>query len=500
MKPNQIICGDNLEVTSSWPPNSISAILTDPPYGLGFMGKGWDTFDKGYLQQHRKADRKRQPRTDGRKGAAWSNGADAGTYNYSRNSEFQQWFTIWAETMLRITKPGGFLLCFGGTRTYHRLACAIEDAGWEIRDCMMWLYGSGFPKSHNISKAIDKAKGVDPIDIGKSPNWRESKRDREKYGSMEVRGKNAGRITTPATLLAEVWNGYGTALKPAWEPIIVAMKPLDGTFAHNAEKHGVAGLNIDASRIKTDEVITNHSRSEEAAISKGKYGDSSAQETHQTDGQKLGRWPANIILDEEAGAMLDEQSGQLSQCGGEKKTTHKDGMFGIGTPGRIYREQNRGASRFFYCTKASKRERNAGCEGLEAVKVNDGRQVDADNAYQRGKTLRVNSHPTVKPLALMKYLCTLLKMPSARQIILDPFLGSGTTGMACKELGIDFIGIEKEQEYCDIAIKRIAAIPGKEVTLRTKAPPVKEIPIKENSNRQQIIDAAVAAIRERNQN
>lgn len=153
---NQLICGNNIEVVCSWKPDSIDAIVTDPPYGLGFMGKDWDTFKGDYLQQHRIADLKRKPRTDGRKGAAWSNGADAGTYNYSRNPEFQQWFTVWAKAMLRITKPGGFLLCFGGTRTFHRLTCAIEDAGWEIRDCMCWLYGSGFPKSHNIGKAMQK--------------------------------------------------------------------------------------------------------------------------------------------------------------------------------------------------------------------------------------------------------------------------------------------------------------------------------------------------------
>jgi len=340
--------------------------------------------------------------------------------------------------MLRITKPGGFLLCFGGTRTFHRLTCAIEDAGWEIRDCMMWLYGSGFPKSHDISKAIDKKAGAKREVVGKRnvPDQRSGGISSERTaetGGVKTREVN---ITTPATPLAQLWNGYGTALKPAWEPIIVAMKPLDGTFAANAEKYGVAGLNIDGGRIGT-ETITQHGRKE--SQSQSMSGKNYAQESGTNEHQ--GRWPANLILDEEAGKMLDEQSGISKSVKSKRGGARNDGT-------TVYHKvpQNRemnyecgfedsgGASRFFYCAKTSKRERNLGMEDQK------------------------NNHPTVKPLALIKYLCTLLKMPGQKQVILDPFMGSGTTGMACKELGINYIGIEKESEYCDISVKRIAAI------------------------------------------
>ena len=510
MKPqkNTIFCGGNLEVVSSWPSNFISAIVTDPPYGLGFMGKGWDTFkdttqkasEAGYEKKKTKLEIRKSPL----KGYA-SKAAHAGNYDYSQNAKFQQWFTVWAKAMLRITKPGGFLLCFGGTRTYHRLTCAIEDAGWEIRDCMMWLYGSGFPKSHNISKAIDKAKGVKPL--GKKPA----------YGAIASRElidnrgwnniNNALIMPKIQTDLAQLWDGYGTALKPAWEPIIVAMKPLDGTFAHNAEAHGVAGLNIDGGRIGTGE-----DKIKGGCVNRKKKRDS--QCSYAMGNQEIrdkcysqGRWPANLILDESSAEMLDEQTGisksnaaprggqGFHNCLGREDRPRLDGNIVKG------HNDSGGASRFFYCAKTSRRERNMGLDDQSGKKVNDGRETPIDNPYQRGETIRKNTHPTVKPLALMKYLCTLLKMPGQDQIILDPFLGSGTTGIACKELGINFIGIEKEQEYCEIAVKRIAAVPGQEITLHTETPPI-EKPVAEVApnlaeSRQRIINAASAALREK---
>ena len=497
---NTIFCGGNLEVVSSWPPNCIDAICTDPPYGLEFMGKDWDNL-KGWRDVENMGKRtgdfggyskRKTPRFD---------------TQVSQGSNIQQWHYQWAKAMLRITKPGGFLLCFGGTRTYHRLACAIEDAGWEIRDCMMWLYGSGFPKSYNISKAIDKAKGKQKI-IGEIPDRWTGKGNCLNFSTDRPQDKC--KITAPATNLAQLWDGYGTALKPAWEPIIVAMKPLDGTFAHNAEAHGVAGLNIDGGRIGTNPGYKYNADKNRTTFHE-QQGERIKQTANKKGQQfiesKQGRWPANLILDEEAAAMLDEQTGITTSkkadrgkgIDGDTFRNPKDELHGI----RGHNDSG-GASRFFYCAKTSRRERNMGLDDQSGKKVNDGRETPIDNPYQRGETIRKNTHPTVKPLALMRYLCTLLKMPSAGQIILDPFLGSGTTGIACKELGINFIGIEKEAEYCEIAVKRIAAIEGQEITLHTKTPSPQQIPlpvIKNESfvseSRQRIINAAVAALKEK---
>ncbi len=367
--------------------NSIDTIITDPPYGLEFMGKGWDKGVPGV--------------------------------------EF------WKE-FLAVTKPGGMLLAFGGTRTYHRLACAIEDAGWEIRDCMMWLYGSGFPKSHDISKGIDKALGAErekvrtPISPRSTAGKGTSNEIDERPWLTKARelGYNESDGKDPVTDAAKAFNGWGTALKPAWEPIIVAMKPLDGTFAQNAEKWGVAGINVDGSRIATDG--RPHRTKIGDLASTGIYG-AGLNGSKATGETSQGRWPANLLLDEESGALLDEQSGIQ-------------------------------ASRFFYCSKASKSERNAGLENLPAKftpTMGNGigaREHDPNNveAYQK------NFHPTVKPLKLMEYLCTLTKTPTGG-IVLDPFMGSGTTGLAAKNTGRSFIGCELSAEYFKIAEARINA-------------------------------------------
>ena len=354
--------------------NSIDNIVTDPPYELGFMGKKWDNTGIAY------------------------------------NIE------LWKEC-LRILKPGGHLLAFGGTRTYHRMTCAIEDAGFEIRDCIQWLYGSGFPKSMDISKAIDrkfaaKREVIKTVKgMGKqNPEWNGTAKGRkENYYKPEY------QLTAPATPEAKQWEGWGTALKPANEPIVVARKPIsEKTIADNVLKWGTGGINIYGCRIPTDETITNHSRSTESSKSKGKYGDSRAQETHQTQGQKLGRFPANVILDEEAGKMLDEQSGISKSSGsGYNFETSK-----------LHFNDSGGASRFFYVAKASKKERGEG-----------------------------NNHPTVKPVSLIKYLVTLVTPPDG--VCFDPFMGSGTTAIACINTGRNFIGFELDKHYCDIANERI---------------------------------------------
>ena len=419
----RVIHADCLDAMRAMPDASIDAIVTDPPYGLSFMGRDWDHGVPGV--------------------------------------------PFWIEA-LRVAKPGAHLVAFGGTRTYHRLACAIEDAGWEIRDCLSWLYGSGFPKSLDVSKAVDKLDATDEqerrrrkftawvrstgvtarqIDkatgtkmgshytthssqpaimtrehldacrnlLGDVPEWVERECEirsvesanfasrkvlemREMRDTQQVRIACAASaaeynpaaravvpITTPATDAARQWQGWGTALKPAYEPIILARKPLVSTVAANVLAHGTGAINVDACRIGE-------------------------------------RWPANLALDEEAAAMLGEPS------------------------------------RFFYTAKASRSERNAGCDAIDARPQDPTRDVDApggNNPRNRGAAARVNSHPTVKPLALMRWLVRIVTPPGG--VVLDPFCGSGTTLVAAIEEGFDCVGVEREAEYVAIIKARVAA-------------------------------------------
>jgi len=423
MEKNKIYCGDCLDILRDWPDNSFDTLITDPPYGLSFMGKKWD-YDVPSVE-------------------------------------------IWREC-LRVLKPGGTLLCFAGSRTQHRMAVNVEDAGFILKDCIMWLYGSGFPKATDISKQLDK--GFEREVIGNNPNSRPNQEGKQPNTMGGV--FHYAPLTTPATPEAEIWNGWKShGLKPAYEPILVAMKPNDGSYADNALKWGVSGLNIDGGRIESDEIITNHSRGVESAISKGKYGDSSKQETHQTEGQKQGRFPANIILDEVSAIMLDEQSGQLKSgliekhhnIGKEDGYLNNYGIYGNrkGIPSESFGDSG-GASRFFYCAKASKAERNMGCEKLEVKAMCDiDKMGGAKCTMKTGSgndrnVLKQNHHPTVKPLALMEYLCKLTMTPTGG-LVLDPFCGSGTTCIACSNTGRDYVGIEMDNEYCEIARRRIAA-------------------------------------------
>lgn len=395
-----LIHGDCLEEMSKLKPNSIDTIITDPPYGIAFMGKVWDNS---------------YPATE-----------------------------VWKEA-LRLIKPGGTLLCFGGTRTYHRLACAIEDAGWILKDCIMWLYGSGFPKATDISKQLDKSKGL------------------KRTGIIKKDGSGSGRqldtvyeTGNPVSEEAKLWNGWKShGLKPAYEPILVAMKPNEGSYAENALKHGVSGLNIDGGRID--------SKAKKWNKPKGGIWNPSKDNNAKLENNPQGCFPANIILDKEAAKMLDEQNGKISygsKNGGYtyNKKYKVDGFIKDCKPQAPSNYADKGgASRFFYVAKASKTERNMGCGELEEKQVNDGRknQTSINCPQQRGITFRKNSHPTVKPLKLMEYLCRLTKTPIGG-IVLDPFMGSGTTGMACKLTCRKFIGIEKEKEYYEIAKHRIA--------------------------------------------
>ncbi len=328
--------------------------------------------------------------------------------NYLIENFYKQIF----KECLRVCKPGAPLLAFSGTRTQHKLVAALESAGWEIRDNLYWIYGSGFPKSFNF-----------------------------KEGEFE---------------------GFGTALKPAVEPCVLAMKPLDGTYAHNAEKWGVAGINIDECRIEGNK------RSPEFKNPKsdmGYSGGTSNNHWRDWDNSK-GRWPANVLFDEEAGQLLDEQSGILKSGhpGIRNKEHNSVALRKLNKTGNIESGfgDSGGASRFFYCAKASKSERNKGLEGFELKQTVGGggtNNTDDDVCGKYGsiKALQQNNHPTVKPLKLIEYLLILITPPN-KGLLLDPFLGSGTTLVAAAHLNIPAIGIEMEKEYCDIAQARLNSI------------------------------------------
>ncbi len=533
---NLLLLGDSLQVLKDFPDNSVDAIVTDPPYGLSFMGKKWD-YDVPSVE-------------------------------------------LWRE-VLRVLKPGGHVLSFGGTRTYHRMVVNMEDAGFEIRDQVMWIYGSGFPKSQNVAKQIDKQAGVEPTVVGINPSSRPNskmKGSRGFDGDLESEESAGEQMLTAATSDdAKLWQGWGTALKPANEPICLARKPLEKglTVAENVLKYGTGAINVDASRIGTE----TRTYSLNGAIQGGNFGNKANQPASERDHvTATGRWPANILFDEAAAEMLDEQSGD--KCGAaapvKKKNTPKTTNLvnykpheSVGDDGKSFRGDSGGASRFFYVAKASKRERNAGLgkdllwenldqnlmdrtvelsQRLRAILGGTTANLNAiewntilygnttSEPFQKAlistiktaskqtiesKTLNVlanlstkesildairtitenglslvenvpdtslpklnitndemesllgvvnavlttlsqikglgktgNFHSTVKPIKLMEYLCKLITPPNGG-VVLDPFMGSGTTGIAAKNLGFNFIGIEMNQEYLEIAKKRV---------------------------------------------
>ena len=367
-----LVNGDSQEELKNLESNSIDTIITDPPYGLSFMGKKWD-YDVPSVE-------------------------------------------LWTEC-LRVLKPGGTMLCFAGSRTQHRVAVNVEDAGFDIKDTIMWLYGSGFPKATDISKQLDKGNKGEVI--GEKRFGKTSTGQGGGWNANAVAATGKQEVRALVSEEAKLWNGWKShGLKPAYEPILVAVKPNSGTYANNALEWGVSGLNIDGGRIRTEESSRPYGGDNDV------YGEYKMPRGTVTGQEVTGRFPANIILDEEAGDMLDEQSGME-------------------------------ASRFFYCAKASKAERNAGCEGLEEKQYShDGRDKEIENAYQRNNSVSSNHHPTVKPLKLMEYLCTLTKTPTGG-VVLDPFMGSGSTGVACNNTGRNFIGIELDKDYFEIAKARI---------------------------------------------
>lgn len=483
--------GDCLEVLRALPDASVDAVVTDPPYGISFMGKSWDG-PAGMLGQMATGDEKR--------GALAYGGSHSRGYADNDNAAFQAWAELWAVECLRVLKPGGHMLAFGGTRTWHRLACAIEDAGFEVRDSIAWMYGSGFPKSLDVSKAIDKRRddrpdilrvtseiarlrdlaGLTNRDIddafgfaGMAGHWTSAKsqptvprveqwavlRDMlnpdpwlddevwrlngrkgtpgEAWEQREVVGYKpsslggtvaAGErnkdfidkhrnlsvpVTAPATDAAREWSGWGTALKPAHEPIVVARKPLVGTVAANVLEHGTGALNIDGCRIgyasdaDKDKALAGDAFKRKDTSDKGwsrpwmEDPERVAQMNAESKARaQAGRWPANVVLDEDQAADLDRQAE---------------------------------ASRFFYVAKAPARERP---------------KVDG------------TAHPTVKPLTLMRWLCRLVTPPDG--VILEPFAGSGTTVEAALLEGFRVIGIERESDYLPLIQARLDRVAAQE--------------------------------------
>jgi site-specific DNA-methyltransferase (adenine-specific) len=474
----RLLLGDCLDKLKELDDNSVDSIVTDPPYGLSFMGKKWD---------------------------------------YDVPSQ-----AVWEECM-RVLKPGGHILSFAGSRTYHRMAVRIEDAGFEIRDQIMWIYGSGFPKSHDVGKNIEKIKvggkanltqvgtkkglvATNHNDKAKSSNPSGFSYRTNQKGYSEVatdRTQVNGEI--PVYEITNDYKGWGTALKPAHEPIVMARKPIVGTVANNVLEYGVGGINIDGCRIGFRD---------EADKESAKPGSLNATGEHSMFGLKSGnelndggRFPANIIFectcenpkvvadkydirayndykntfqsyeenDKDKGQyeikdvettkvihtdpncpcyILDEQSGITYSGPTNQKVKYGGGVFGGGN-GKIYEANSGGASRFFYCPKASKSDRDEGLttEEKKSRKWRDDKGMKLTGSGNPRNEMSKNIHPTVKPTELMKYLIRLVTPKGG--VVLDPFMGSGSTGKAAVREGMEFIGIEREEEYYEIAKQRI---------------------------------------------
>lgn len=443
--------GDCLELMKTFPDNHFSTVLTDPPYGLG---KQPDTVK---LLQH------------------WMNGEEYKSSNGFMNKDWDvlPGPAVWKE-VYRVLKPGGFCLVFAGTRTFDLMTLALRLAGFEIRDCCMWLHGQGMPKGANISKHIDAHLGARREVVGESLNTRPNS-DR---GNGLAHGEygRVWNVDAPATDAAKLWDGWHTGLSPAWEPIIVAMKPLDGTFAQNALKWNVAGLNVDGTRIPTDEKITFTRPANNVSASGWKETNRTTEYTQPAGG----RWPANLILDQSAADLLDEMSGELTsgklephhnrneqrQVYGKYNGKEWDRSFGGDTGGasRYFTVLPDSEIRFFYSSKASRAEREQGLEDLpehdKANQYGDGLnsatkiRTDEQSANGVDRGTARNFHPTVKNLSLMRWLVRLTKTPTGGNV-LDPFAGSGTTGVACLLEGRKAVLIEREPEYYTIAHHRL---------------------------------------------
>lgn len=414
-KPYQILLGDSKLRLKEFPDNHFDSIVMDGPYGFRFMGQAWDTFDiekNGKARDSYPVGKKRKEK--GRNTTGFGLSIEAGKYNQSliANRNFQEWFRTLGVEMIRVLKPGGYLLSFGGPRTFHRMISGLEDAGFEIRDCLGWVFGSGFPKSHNLE---------------------------------------------------DEWEGFGTALKPAWEPICMARKPLEKglTVAQNVKKWGTGALNIDACKIPGEPWrYGNQPKLNGARYEPGQLTPMERNADNLTGGQD-GRWPANLLHDghEDVVALFPESKGQLADVNGnEPSSTGDENTVAFGKFNRIASNPKRNdegsAARFFYCAKTSKADRNEGLDRFIQSTTTDGRAKPIDNPFQRGKTERKNTHPTVKPTKLMRYLSKLVTPPGGQ--VLDPCCGSGSTGKGAILEGFTFTGIDMEQQWVEIADARCA--------------------------------------------
>jgi DNA modification methylase len=380
-----LINTDSIKLLRQFPPDSIDACVSDGPFGIGIMGKEWDNFKPKSLSIDSRAYQKGK---DHKLQSGRSPSMRAGQYDISRKGAicFQEWCYMWGKELYRAMKPGAYILMFCSPRMYHRLVCGIEDAGFQVKDTLMWLYGEGFPKSHDISKSINKAKKAKREVIQLNPNL-------------------VGR---------QIWDGWGTGLKPAYEPILLAQKPREGTYANNILQYGIGGLNIDACRLES------------------------------VSEDDIERFPSNVIIDDYVAEQLKEKS------------------------------------RYFYSPKISQKERHAGCDSLQFKNATQegGSRTYEDYCGNCGKkfigsennrchcpvgekiTQRPektgNIHPTVKPVSLMEYLVKMIVPPQA--ICLDIFMGSASTGIACNNLGLgrQFIGIDLEKDYFEIAKARLS--------------------------------------------
>lgn len=389
--------GDCLDVLRELPDASVDSVVTDPPYALEFMGRSWD--------------------------------------GWSSPRAFQEWCGLWAAECLRVLKPGGHMLAFGGSRTWHRLAAAVEDAGFEIRDSIAWLYGSGFPKSLDVSKAITGTQMGHGGNSGavRRATMGEAYVESGRQGNRDGAGRRDTGLNDHALTLtpdAEAWTGWGTALKPAFEPIVVGRKPLAGTVAATVLAHGTGALNIDGCRVATDEDRSRPPRTPSMILGNGKGPNLTASES-----DPAGRWPTNVVLDDTQAAELDEQTGVLTS--GKMRPTHTNAaraVYGQNAEGgfttmETYGDSG-GASRFFptfrYEAKAPTAERPRAGEV---------------------------AHPTVKPLDLMRWLVRLVTPPGGT--VLEPFAGSGTTAEASVIEGFHCIAIEREADYLPLITQRL---------------------------------------------
>jgi site-specific DNA-methyltransferase (adenine-specific) len=415
----RIIVGDCRVSMAEMETASVDSIVCDPPYELGFMGKSWDASGIAYDLE------------------------------------------VWRQA-LRVLKPGGYLLAFSATRTYHRMTCAIEDAGFEIRDCIGWHYGSGFPKSLDVSKAIDKAAGAQREVVGI--------KHAERYpngpggNTFTVGGEPDGTrigpqpLTAPATDDARRWSGWGTALKPAWEPVVVARKPLQGTVAANVLRYGTGAINVDGCRVASSDALVRPPIDRNDNVAYVAYGKVLGVGVQV---EPAGRWPANIILSHDP-ACGDE-------CAPGCPCAAMDAHSGGDGASRFFSNLPIEADDlvpFFYAAKASRREREAGCDdlparsGAEAVEREEGSAGVNSPRAGAGRTAASvrNNHPTVKPVSVMAWCIRLVTHPGG--LVLDPFTGSGTTGVAARREGMRFVGCEMSEEYAEIARARIAHASG----------------------------------------